>query len=69
MFVTAATYTDCLNYCDNNGDCGYFSFLLTTTVQNCFIALNYDDVNGYNFEQSTPDNTVNSGAFVYDNSS
>ncbi|MCJ1291534.1 hypothetical protein MMC34_003079 [Xylographa carneopallida] len=71
-YETAATYTDCLNLCDNDGYCGYFSFLLTATTNNCYLVDNYDPNNsqlGFQFEPSTPDNTVNSGMFVLDNTS
>ncbi|MCJ1378060.1 hypothetical protein MMC17_001156 [Xylographa soralifera] len=62
-YETAATYTDCLNLCDNDGYCGYFSFLLTATTNNCYLVDSYDPNNpsaGYQFEPSTPDNAVNS---------
>ena len=71
-YETAATYTDCLNLCDNDGYCGYFSFLLTASTNNCYLVDNYDPNNsqaGYQFEQSMPDNAVNSGSFVLDNTS
>ncbi|MCJ1318532.1 hypothetical protein MMC15_003862 [Xylographa vitiligo] len=71
-YETAATYTDCLNLCDNDGYCGYFSFLLTATTNNCYLVDSYDPNNpqaGFQFEPSTPDNTVNSGMFILDNTS
>jgi len=71
-YETAATYTDCLNLCDNDGYCGYFSFLLTATTNNCYLVDSYDPNNpsaGFQFEPSMPDNAVNSGMFILDNTS
>ncbi|MCJ1399328.1 Mucin-2 [Xylographa trunciseda] len=71
-YETAASYTDCLNLCDNDGYCGYFSFLLTATTDNCYLVDSYDPNNpalGFQFEPSMPDNAVNSGMFILDNTS